>query len=71
MKKKNKYQTPIEITVELNGESYSGSYTTHAGIIRVDSPFGMGTIEDKTGHEDLWAKVRLRELIQRGLTQDR
>lgn len=69
MKKTGQYQKPTPISVEVNGESYSGSYTSRGGILRVDSPFGSGVIEDKTGNNDLWAKVRLRELVHKGLRE--
>ena len=70
MRKKEPYQTPVAISVEIDGESYSGSYTSHKGMIRVDSPFGSGVIEDKTGRGDPWAKQRLRELVRRWLVEN-
>jgi hypothetical protein len=68
MKRRSEPKPFYRITVEIDGKFYAGTYTPDRGIMHVNSEFGAGTIEAKSGSEEIWARQKLRELVHQWLS---
>lgn len=68
MKHSRPYQPSNHIQVEVNGKTYSGSYTYEPPIVHVSSEYGAGPIRADQNPE-AWAKQLLREFVRKWLAQ--
>ncbi|HWI05560.1 MAG TPA: hypothetical protein VNT52_17270 [Acidimicrobiales bacterium] len=53
-----------EITVEIDGQTFSGSYEVARGIITVSTAYGRKSTQVGSTPPDTLARILLRELVQ-------
>ncbi|CAN5358373.1 hypothetical protein BH10PSE17_BH10PSE17_25020 [soil metagenome] len=67
MRRPQQPQQPRDVSVEINGKTYHGTYTTESGTVTVSNGYSRQTTHVGGSHADVIARMMLREIVQAAL----